>query len=777
MWLYALPIFLSALLLFMVQPIIAKHILPWFGGTPAVWTTCMVFFQSALLAGYAYAHAVARLLTARKQAALHLLLLAACLAMLPVVPAETWKPLGGQSEIPRILALLLATLGGPYLILAANGPLLQAWFARQFPARSPYRLYALSNVGSLLALLSYPLGLEPVLSVRAQEYLWSGLFVVFAVTCGLCAWRVWRASKGQVPETEPHTSDCESQMSHAQCAEIGRASPAGPAPLIHAQPICGVLTLLLPACACVILLATTNQMTQDLPVVPFLWILPLSLYLLTFILCFDREWWYFRPLWMVLTALGLWGIHTAVREGVELGAGTQIFLYCGGMFACCMVCHGELARLKPAPSRLTGYYLLISAGGALGGLFVTLVAPVIFSGYWEFQGSLVLAGLLLVAVIVLDRRFIRMFGRTGPRWMRAGLASSCLALLAVLAVSFVQLAREDALGVVEVSRNFYGVLQVDESGDFYSDGVIRNLRHGRILHGSQCTDANYRMAPVSYYGPTSGIGVAHAALRRRGLPPTTAPTTAPIVDREADLDEITREAWPDFPPPADWRAGNNLRIGVVGLGAGVLATYGKKGDTIRFYEINADMLRISDKHFTYRRETPAATEVVLGDARLTMERERRAGQRGQFDVIVLDAFSGDSIPLHLLTVEAMDLYLYHLAPGGVLAFHISNRFIRLEGLVRGLADRAGKLSLLIDSDEDDPYLDSTTWVLVTDSQELIDDMWWRGGAADWPDEGAEPIVFTDDYSNLARLLDLRSEWDDLKNQWKEFWNPRAKEDE
>jgi len=788
MWFYAFPIFLSALLLFQVQPIIAKHILPWFGGTPAVWTTCMVFFQVALLGGYAYAHLSIRLLTPRKQAVLHGLLLAACIVLLPAIPAETWKPIGGQSEIPRILALLAVTIGGPYLILAANGPLLQAWFSREFPKASPYRLYALSNVGSLLALLSYPVLLEPGLSLRWQEYSWSGLFVLFAASCGFCAWRAFRAGgengdRHRQTEAEPvpvfEAGETTGKMPVGLMGEtpmlretpLPPAQPARllpwflaarvePGPSIRPGLVRGALTLLLPACACVVLLATTNQMTQDLPVVPFLWILPLALYLLTFIICFDRDWWYFRPLWIPLMGLGLWGIYEAVQAGVDMPVLKQIILYSAGLFTCCMVCHGELARLRPAPNRLTGYYLLISAGGAMGGLFVTLAAPKVFSGvwsgYWEFQGSLIACGVLLMVVMVMDRRFIRFFRWTGPVWLRLGAASTCLGLSIFLTVYFVRLAREGTSGTVEVSRNFYGVLRVEKSHDFEGDGDKINLMHGRITHGAQYTSDNYRTKPVSYYGPTSGIGVAVAALRQRGGHVEQTPslmhqpgddaTTVPVASAPA----TTRAAG------APAIAGANLRIGAVGLGAGIVAAYGQRGDFIRFYEINADMLRISDAHFTYRKDTPARTEVVLGDARLTMERAKERGESGQFDVIVLDAFSGDSIPLHLLTSQAVELYLYHLKPDGVLAFHISNRYLDLEGLVRGLADQAGKMSMLIDSDDDDndPRQDRSTWVLATGSAELLDAMKQFPSAAQWTKDGAKPIVFTDDYSNLFQLLDL-----------------------
>jgi len=732
MWFYAFPIFLSALLLFQVQPIIAKHILPWFGGTPAVWTTCMVFFQVALLAGYAYAHASIRLLSPKRQAILHGLLLTLCLALLPAIPAETWKPVAGQSEVWRILLLLAVTIGGPYLVLAANGPLLQAWFSREFPKASPYRLFALSNAGSLLALLSYPFLLEPGLSLRWQEYSWSGLFVLFAGACGFCAWRSYRT--GEAP------------------AEATLAAPAAPvaveaAPSIRSGVARAVLTLLLPACACVILLATTNQMTQDLPVVPLLWILPLALYLLTFILCFDRQWWYFRPLWLPLTGAAMVGVYFAVAEGVEMSALWQIFLYPAGLFTCCMVCHGELARLKPVPSRLTGYYLLISAGGALGGLFVTLVAPALFRGFWEFQGSLIACGLLLTIVILLDTRFVTMLRRNTPIWFRLELAGFCVYALAILAAGFVELANDNANTSVEIRRNFYGVLSVDVE----SNGEVVHLMHGRIMHGTQYTDADYRMVPVSYYGPSSGIGIANAALRRRGLPPATEPAR-PV--RESDANMPEDQACKDQPPPPEsWLAGNNLRIGAVGLGAGVVAAYGKSGDFLRFYEINPDIIRMSDAHFTYRRDTPARTEVVLGDARLSMERAKDRGESGQFDVIVLDAFSGDSIPLHLLTSQAMKAYIYHLKPDGVLAFHISNRYVKLEGLVRGLAREAGKLSMLVDSDGKEYGLcDSSSWVLVTASRRLLEAMMDRPGAMKWPEDDYKPVVFTDDYSNLFQLL-------------------------
>jgi len=688
---YGLPIFLSALLLFLVQPIIAKYILPWFGGTPAVWTTCMVFFQAALLAGYAYAHALVRWLPPRGQAGVHGAVLLACLLFLPVVPGAGWKPTPGQSEVLLILGLLAGTIGGPYWVLSANSPLLQSWFGRDCAGASPYRLYALSNVGSLLALVSYPFLVEPALSLKMQVYTWSALFAAFAALCGWCAYRVFRAAPAAAPR------------------QVAAEAARPPAPGRADRLLC----ILLPACASVLLLATTNQMSQDIPVVPFLWVLPLVVYLASFIICFDRERWYWRPVWAAALAAGVAGVYLAMKAGVDMSMPAQVGLYTGGLFAACMVCHGELVRLKPHPAYLTGYYLRIAFGGALGGAFVSLAAPVLFRGFWELPGGLVACGLLLLAVMFRTRQAVRR-----RIWRAAGWVAMAgiLAGLTAVSVLFVRHARRELSEAVAISRGFYGVLRVDELYDANGEVEQLSLLHGRISHGCQFADAGRHNQPVSYYGPDSGVGVAIEALRGRAA---------------------------SAPP---------VRIGVVGLGAGVIAAWGEPGDAICFYEINPQVVRLSDAHFTYRRETPAAVEVVLGDARLSMERERREGRSRQFDLLVLDAFSGDAIPLHLLTREAMRLYGHHLRSDGILAVHISNRYIDLEGLVRGLADDAGMGAVLIDSDEDaEAGCDASTWVLAgaPDALELAE---IESAKKPWPAGGPAKVVFTDDYSNLFRLL-------------------------
>jgi hypothetical protein len=412
-------------------------------------------------------------------------------------------------------------------------------------------------------------------------------------------------------------------------------------------------------------------------------------------------------------AAGVAGVYLALKAGVNMSITAQVGIYTGGLFAACMVCHGELVRLKPHPAYLTGYYLRIALGGALGGAFVSLAAPVLFRGFWELPGGLVACGLLLLAVMFRTRQAVR---RRIWRVLGWATMAGILGGLAAVSVLFIRQARHELSDAVATSRGFYGVLRVDESYDANGDVEQLSLMHGRISHGCQFLDEDRHNQPVSYYGPESGVGVAVEALRARAA------------------------------------SGPPLRIGVVGLGAGVIAAWGQAGDAVCFYEINPDVVRLSDQHFTYRRDSRAAVEVVLGDARLSMERERREGRSRQFDVLVLDAFSGDAIPLHLLTREAMGVYFHHLRGDGILAVHISNRYIDLEGLVRGLAEDAGREAVLIDSDEDaEAGYDASTWVLVAahDTLELPE---IASAAKPWPAKGPAKVVFTDDYSNLFRLL-------------------------
>ncbi|HEY3075966.1 MAG TPA: fused MFS/spermidine synthase, partial [Burkholderiales bacterium] len=631
---YAATIFLSSFLLFLVQPLIARLILPWFGGSAAVWTTCMLFFQVLLLAGYAYAHALAKL-AGRRQAMVHSVLLVAALATLPVMPAESWKPSGEQEPITRILLLLGATVGLPYFLLASTSPLIQAWFARARPGENPYRLFALSNFASLIALLGYPFFVEPVFAAREQVNLWSWLFAAFAVLCAAVAWRT------------PHATAVSEAQAAVPVAKLDYAWWLG-----------------LSATGSVLLLSVTNHLTQNVASVPLLWLVPLTLYLATFIIAFEGKGWYQpRFLWplllVALVAMAWLLIDTEYHYHLAL----QLGVFLPGMFVGCLFCHGELYRTRPAPRHLTAFYLTISAGGALGGLLVAVVAPLVFTGYFELGAGL--AALAVLAVL---------------RFVNIGRVAYVLSLLVLLGVG--ACATYDGFrhqkDVRVAKRSFYGVLRVKEYGVPGDASHLRRLVHGTIMHGEQyLSDANRRML-TTYYTETSGIGAA-------------------IHSKE------------DHP----------LRVGVIGLGTGTIAAYGRAGDSYRFYDIDANVIQIAHNEFSFLGDSPARTETALGDARLTLEREPPQG----FDVLAVDAFSSDAIPVHLITREALQAYLRHMKPDGIIAFHVSNRFLDLIPVVARLAAELKLHAVLISDDpedEDKTIRSRSDWVLVSRDPQVLE---------------------------------------------------------
>jgi SAM-dependent methyltransferase len=687
---YPLTIFLSAFLLFQVQPLIGKVILPWFGGSPAVWTACMLFFQILLLGGYSYAHFVSGKLSPKALAIVHGGLLLLSLAYLPVTPAIAWKPTGSEMPLLRILGLLVFTIGLPYFLLSSTGPLLQESFRRE-TGRTPYRLYSLSNIGSLLALLTYPFVFEPRLTLRMQSVAWS---IGYAAFVALCLWsavafvRVWRIA--------PVASEIKED-------QVAAERPS-------ARMI--LLWLALAACGSLMLLATTNQLCQEVTSVPFLWILPLSLYLLTFIICFDHERWYHRNTFVVLLAfavlLGCYGMF----RGNELPVAQQLLVYSTALFVCCMVCHGELVQSKPAPQYATLFYLMVSAGGALGGILVAIVAPLVLRGYWEYPiGLLATVGL---AIFSSQLRSETRFELPKPIWIVGG----ALAVAGSLAVGVIAGRRGQTLETtLESTRNFYGVLRVNREESLQHDnGPERELVHGSIQHGFQFLDADKKKWPTSYYGHESGVGLA--------------------VDRHPRR-----------------LAGEPLRIAVVGLGVGTMAAYGQKGDLVRFYEINPEVIRLSDKYFSYRKDTPATVEVILGDARINLERELAEHGSNKFDVLAIDAFSSDSIPMHLLTKESVELYLKHLKPDGILCIHISNRFLDLESVVLAIAQELGFPCVFIDSKaSDETGVNGASWILLTQNYEFLNDPKIHGlSKSCWPPKG-EPVLWTDDYGSLWQVL-------------------------
>ena len=664
MLLYALTILFSAFLLFQVEPIIAKMILPWFGGSAAVWTICLLFFQLVLLAGYLYAHAVHKYVRAAVQTRLHLALLAVSLTVLPVIPRPAWKPAGTADPTWTILLLLTATVGLPYLILSTTGPLVQAWFASRYPARATYRLYALSNAGSMFALLSYPILFEPAFTTHLQAMEWSVGYAAFVVLCGVTAWISRRYA------AKPH-------------AEI---DSAGRPPDLRMK----LLWIFLPACASVLLLAVTNHLSQDVAAIPFLWVLPLSLYLLTFIICFDREKWYFRGIFLRFTIVALAGMLYALAK--EPNVKVAIPLFCAGLFFCCMVCHGELVRLKPDARHLTAFYLMISVGGALGGVFVGLLAPHIFHAVYELH-----IGLGACAIVVL----VALYRRT-PMWIAGAVAG--VAFVAILGFQMWKSGSDYRLMV----RNFYGSLKVEDPDDPKDPDAVRKLVHGTINHGQQFLDPKRRDWPTTYYGPNSGVGLAIREMQKQG---------------------------PD-------------RVGVIGLGTGTLASYGRPGDYFRFYDINPEVIRLANSEFSFLKDCRAKLDIELGDARLSLEREPSQ----QFDVLAVDAFSGDSIPVHLLTKEAFELYFRHLKPTGVLAVHVSNKYLDLEPVVHGIAAYLQKRDSTVDTEDDDSIgVFGATWVLVSGNSGFFEDPLIHNAGVK-PAARSKLRLWTDNYSNLFQIL-------------------------
>jgi protein-L-isoaspartate O-methyltransferase len=682
MFAFSLTIFWGAFLLFLVQPLIARFILPWFGGGPAVWTTCMLFFQLLLLGGYAYAHFSISRLTPRRQVITHLVLLALAVALLPITPGDAWKPTDGSHAAGHILLLLLGCLGLPYLVLSATGPLLQAWFSKANPGVSPYRLYALSNVGSLLALLIYPFYLEPQLSRQAQADGWSWGLAIYAGLTAWCGLKVWKSA----------AADGETSKS----AEEEAPASAWRKLLWFALPACGVM----------LLLAITNKLCQDIAVVPFLWVLPLSLYLLSFIISFDSPRWYHRGFWLPLLAILLGLVLQNLYKAESHPDITPLAtLYLGTMFVACMVCHGEVYRLRPGASRLTGFYLSLSAGGAAGGLFVALAAPFVFPDYFELHLALFLTAALVL--IVLRQDPTRPFREGQARWAWA----VPFVALAALGYGLADVATTSLRGSLSTTRGFYGVLKVNDN-DAGNDGLHHlTLQHGATIHGLQYVDAEKRTDPSSYYTSTSGIG----RLLRAHKP------------------------------------GGGRRVGAIGLGCGTLAAWGRPGDTFRFYEINDDVARLATSTFTYLKDSKAKTELVMGDARLSMERE--ANQ--QYDVIVLDAFSSDAIPVHLLTLEAFDHYQRHLKPDGAIVVHVSNRYLDLHPVVYRIADKIGFPAITID-DNDTAYEDAgfygSDWIIMTRNQVLLQQPLIRDVTKETVEFPARIMYWTDERSDLLSIL-------------------------
>ncbi|MBL8269589.1 fused MFS/spermidine synthase [Steroidobacter sp.] len=681
--LYAVTVIVGACLLFLVQPLIAKIILPWFGGTSSVWSAALVFFQACVLGGYTYAHWLTTRVSPQKQATIHgVLLLVSCLTM-PILPSEALRPDGNADPTLQILLLLTLTVGLPSLLLSSTSPLMQVWYMRRTGSEPPYWMFALSNAGSLLALLSFPLLLEPAFSSQVLAIGWSVLFVIYA----LLAIAVARLNSKQSTVTEAAMGDIA-------------ASRGAPAPPLGQM----VLWLVLSACASGLLVTVSANLSANVAPIPLLWVVPLALYLLTFILAFGNRRVYHPTGFFPLVALAIGGLAYLYMQRLSNWPIQYVIpLYLASLFVICMACHGELVLRRPAGPYLTRFYLLISLGGVLGGAFVGLIAPNVFTTYVEFP---------VLLVVIAEVYVILQWHRRGSRrtlWLvRTVMVLGVITLLAQLMGSEIQTRQDNML----VQRNFYGTLSVqdDPSGD---ELARRYLIHGTISHGYQYLHEKYRRLPSSYFSKHSGAGLALTTLQAEGP----------------------------------------VRFGVVGLGVGVMSGYVRADDYARLYEINPDVVDIADQYFTFlpaARQSGADVAVLLGDGRLTLERQPPQS----FDLLAIDAFSSDAIPTHLLTKEAFELYFQHLKPDGVLAVHISNRYIDLVPVCARAAEHVNRSARVVRSLSDGTY-DTSIWVIVTANEALLKRPEFQGSNT-YAAQAADSFEgWSDQYSSVWPLLPLR----------------------
>ncbi|OQW60481.1 MAG: hypothetical protein A4S14_03435 [Proteobacteria bacterium SG_bin9] len=723
---YTVAIFVSALLLFSVQPLFTKMVLPRLGGSPAVWSVAMVFFQSLLLGGYAYAHYLMTLRSRTIPVVVHVVLLVAAFVTLPLAISQSFGDPPASGYAFWLLGLFAISIGLPFFALAANNPMLQAWFVRTGHPNGPdpYFLYASSNIGSFLALLSYPLLVEPLFTLRVQNLMWTGGYAILIVLIVSCGWLLIRSPEGagQVAET---------------------ADAAAPAPTWATR----LRWIFLSAVPSGLLIAVTAHISTDVAAAPLLWVLPLSLYLLTWVLVFQS-----RPLlphsWMLmLQPLAIAVIIVLLAIGSE----QRLLLTLGGhlvaFFIIAMACHGELARTRPAAKHLTGFYVALSFGGMVGGLFAGLIAPFTFSSIAEYPILLALAALcrpsnedvapdqnrwiwLMIGVIavaalaptlmhskllawLIENRiyvigFVAVFGsmmavalRAGP-WKVAAMFTLALVLLR---------AYPSDEGRIESVRSFFGVHKIVET----PQGQFHVLMHGTTIHGAQKvqnddgTKVEGRPEMLTYYAKEGGIGQAITAIRER--------------------------------------KGGPLRAAAIGLGAGTLACAIEPGETWKFFEIDQTMIDTArdPKHFTYIRDCAPDLQPVLGDARLTFAKE----PDGVYDIIIVDAYSSDAIPVHLATEEAMEIYKQKLAPQGVVVVHVSNRHLELATVIVGIADANDMKSWVYneDSNRNHEYIFPTNVVVSARNDADVGSL---ASNENWvltePEDGER--VWTDDYSNI-----------------------------
>ncbi len=690
--LFSIIMVLAGFLLFQVQPLMAKFILPWFGGSASTWTVCILFFQAALLIGYAYAYGVTRPLTIRHQAILQMGIVMLALFFLPITPSEAMKPMNSDNPVGRIVTLLILSVGVPYVILSTTSPLLQRWLAHTDSALLTSRFFAFSNFGSLLGLLSYPFLFERIWSSPEQTRWWSYAFAVYAVLAVAASGTVLLSP---LPEGTPKSRAVE-----------------GTPPAESAATTMG--WIFYAALGSILLLATTNHISEWTIVVPFLWVLPLSLYLLTYIVVFghqqlyDRHW--FLAIFGTLCLFSLRGLSPDSPAALMIGIGLQSLT----LFVGCMICHGEMVRLQPPADRLARFYMMVALGGALGGSIVTLVAPLIFVDYFEYLIAIGLTGSVAILLCLRVQNEIRRnFAFIFAFVFVIGFARALIPMVS------------SERNVVDRIRNFYGVVKVVKSGDDASGLQELDMLQTGIPQGSQYLAPKRRQLLPCAFRPMAGISRAIANVRKH---------------RAGSAD-------------------SSLRIGNIGLGVGLVAALGKRGDAIRVYELNPAVTELANRHFTFLHDTEASVEVIHGDGRLMLERELLAGPQ-HFDVLVVDAFRGSSPPLHLMTAEAFEIYLKHLAPDGVLAVNFDLEEFDLAPLHRGLAAKFDLKVKWFQTPEDgaDCGGEPTSWALYSRDQKFFESPEVLPGVSPWRDQGDSRLLWTDANSSLMSVIN-----------WDRFW--------
>lgn len=670
-------IFVSAFLLFLLQPIISKFILPWFGGAPSVWTSCLLFFQFVLLLGYLYAYLLSTRCKPKYQCTIHLVLVLFAVATIAIIPDESWKPHSDRDPNWYIILLLLSTVGLPFFVLTTTSPLIQYWWSLRFPGRSPYPLFSLSNLASLLALIFFPFIIEPKLNSRTQATLWGFGFVIFSILM------VFTLLKNLRNVTVSSNSELDLNL---------RPSKLN----IPAQ----IMWLLLSTTGTILLLAITNHITQDVAVIPLLWILPLIVYLISFVLCFHPTFKYNRRAYIFLTAVALIGLLTG-QSSFKFPSHFEIALNLILLFSCCMFCHGELHSTKPDEANLTRYYLIISIGGALGSLFVAVIAPMIFTQYLEYPLGLELAILLTICSMALKDNW-RFFDKDRPCQFLMMICS--LALTTILITIGLS---DDPNDLIRI-RNFFGVIKIKELDRTNVNHRIQ-MDHGTTVHGFQFMSPGKRSFKTAYYGTTSGVGIVLSSFKSTQM----------------------------------------RRVGLIGLGVGTLASYGNEGDKFKYYEINPAVVATAKAHFSYLADSNADVEIILGDARLSLERE----VSNSFDIITLDAFSSDAIPVHLMTLEAFKLYLHHIAHDGIIVIHISNNHLDLAPVISAISANLGLMGVMV-RDAGNAQFGSflSTYIILARDGAAIKNLPFKQASISSLPISHNDYLWRDDYNNLFSIL-------------------------